>query len=189
MHTVQYSDYFFQLLVLIHVHCAHMISPYWVLREGFRGLNVFIVFWDWILKNGCAVTYMYDIRSNTHSINVVLKCRTRNVNNGPSNRRKLQPCDLPYVHTYEYIYMNICIHIMLSCLIFRCVRVCVTEYDHCGVLDTVDEICSCTFIKIYRLSADQMGGATTSTRTVDVTTNSTVMLSFHSTGVHRTGTD
>ena len=25
-----------------------------------------------------------------------------------------------------------------------CVRACVTEYDHCGVLGTVDKICSCT---------------------------------------------
>ena len=32
------------------------------------------------------------------------------------------------------------------------------------------------YIYVYRLSADQMGGTTTST--VDVTTNSTVMLSF-----------
>ena len=56
-------------------------------------------------------------------------------------------------------------------------RACVTEYDHSGVLDTVDKICWWTCILMYRLSADQMGGTTS---TVDVTTNSTssVMLSF-----------
>ena len=43
------------------------------------------------------------------------------------------------------------------------------------VLDAVDKICSWTYILIYRLSTDQMGGTTS---TVDVTTNSTVMLSF-----------
>ena len=56
-----------------------------------------------------------------------------------------------------------------------CVCACVTEYDHSGVLDTVEKICSWTYILMYRLSADQMGGTTS---TVDVTTNSTVMLSF-----------
>ena len=73
-----------------------------------------------------------------------------------------------------------------------CVRACVTEYEHSGVLDTVDKICSWTYILMYRLSADQMGGTTS---TVDVTTNSTtVMLSFlhwviPQYLVHRTGTD
>ena len=50
-----------------------------------------------------------------------------------------------------------------------CVCACVTEYDHSGVLDTVEKICSWTYILMYRLSADQMGGTTS---TVDVTTNS-----------------
>ena len=34
-----------------------------------------------------------------------------------------------------------------ACVCVRaCVLACVTEYDHCGVLGTVKEICSCTNI-------------------------------------------
>ena len=43
-------------------------------------------------------------------------------------------------------------------------------------MDTVvDKICLWTYVSMYRLSVDQMGGTTS---IVDVTTNSTVMLSF-----------
>ena len=58
---------------------------------------------------------------------------------------------------------NISYSLLFSYIVCVCVCACVTEYDHSGVLDTVDKICSRTDILMCRLSADQMGGTTLGT--------------------------
>ena len=63
--------------------------------------------------------------------------------------------------------VRVCVCACVRVCVRVCVRACVTEYDHSGVLDTVDKICSWTNILMFRLSANKMGG-TMHTRTVKV---------------------
>ena len=71
-----------------------------------------------------------------------------------------------YEHmTYPYILYSEYSLLFSYDSVRACVSACVTEYDHSGVLDTVHKICWWTNTLMYRLSADQMGGTTS---TVDV---------------------
>ena len=49
----------------------------------------------------------------------------------------------PFLKTFILIFQDSYDITKMSCVR---VCVCVTEYDHCGVLGTVDEICSCIYI-------------------------------------------
>ena len=61
-----------------------------------------------------------------------------------------------YYYILSALIPTACMHLsysllILLCLCVRaCVRACerafVTEYDHCGVLGTVDKMCPCTYI-------------------------------------------
>ena len=71
------------------------------------------------------------------------------------------------ISMYLYILLSFifvaCVCACVRVCVCACVCACVTEYDQSGVLgvlDTADKICSWTRILMYRLSADQMGGTT-----------------------------